>query len=313
MPAAARTPARAAHPARLRRRPMPRRAPGGRRASEAASADSRRASRPRSAACRASPAESRHCGAIGRRHRGATPRADRGQSPRSPGTVRAGQPSRVARPRPGRAPRNASPSSDSARRRACRWPGRAAPHRRHHIAMTTQRDLIEQWRAHGYRTGMASETIVSPPPQPFVRAYHMMTTHWAIVALTDSRLKVSRFGDLNDPFELMAINCHTPESRRSSRRFREDFGSSTGLLCFGRDWSSPVMWSHYGDKHRGICLGFDLPRDRVQEASTRMRGYERPLGQVGTLLRLRRRFGPPSPIPRPRIGSTRRNFACSTD
>ena len=31
------------------------------------------------------------------------------------------------------------------------------------------------------------------------------------------------------------------------------------MLCFSRDWRSPVLWSHYGDKHQGICLGFDVP------------------------------------------------------
>jgi hypothetical protein len=31
------------------------------------------------------------------------------------------------------------------------------------------------------------------------------------------------------------------------------------MLCFSRDWHNPVQWSHYADKHRGICLGFDVP------------------------------------------------------
>ncbi|CUS37678.1 DUF2971 domain-containing protein [Candidatus Nitrospira nitrificans] len=32
-----------------------------------------------------------------------------------------------------------------------------------------------------------------------------------------------------------------------------------GVLCFSRTWRNPVLWSHYADKHRGICLGFDVP------------------------------------------------------
>jgi hypothetical protein len=31
-----------------------------------------------------------------------------------------------------------------------------------------------------------------------------------------------------------------------------------GLLCFSKTWHDPVLWSHYGEKHRGICLGYDL-------------------------------------------------------
>ena len=33
-----------------------------------------------------------------------------------------------------------------------------------------------------------------------------------------------------------------------------------GLLCFSRNWTHPLLWSHYASKHEGICLGFDLKR-----------------------------------------------------
>jgi Protein of unknown function (DUF2971) len=50
-----------------------------------------------------------------------------------------------------------------------------------------------------------------------------------------------------------------------SKRFRASLNAELGLLCFGADWSSPVIWSHYGDKHKGICLGFDIRRSLLQE------------------------------------------------
>ena len=31
-----------------------------------------------------------------------------------------------------------------------------------------------------------------------------------------------------------------------------------GILCFTSDWHNPVLWSHYSDKHRGICLGLEV-------------------------------------------------------
>ncbi len=34
-----------------------------------------------------------------------------------------------------------------------------------------------------------------------------------------------------------------------------------GLLCFSARWSNPVQWSHYADRHRGICLGFEVRSD----------------------------------------------------
>jgi hypothetical protein len=35
------------------------------------------------------------------------------------------------------------------------------------------------------------------------------------------------------------------------------------MLCFSADWHNPVHWSHYAEKHRGVCLGFDVPADLV--------------------------------------------------
>ena len=47
----------------------------------------------------------------------------------------------------------------------------------------------------------------------------MMEAHWARVAIEKKRLKVSRFADLNDPFELFALNRHSQPARKASRRF----------------------------------------------------------------------------------------------
>lgn len=30
-----------------------------------------------------------------------------------------------------------------------------------------------------------------------------------------------------------------------------------GVLSLAQNWNCPLMWSHYGDQHKGICLGFD--------------------------------------------------------
>jgi Protein of unknown function (DUF2971) len=31
-----------------------------------------------------------------------------------------------------------------------------------------------------------------------------------------------------------------------------------GIISFTSDWKNPLLWSHYADKHKGICLGFDV-------------------------------------------------------
>lgn len=32
-----------------------------------------------------------------------------------------------------------------------------------------------------------------------------------------------------------------------------------GVMCFSTQKGRPLMWSHYADKHRGICIGYSVP------------------------------------------------------
>jgi len=32
----------------------------------------------------------------------------------------------------------------------------------------------------------------------------------------------------------------------------------TGVLCLSSKYDSPLMWSHYADQHRGVCVGYDV-------------------------------------------------------
>jgi hypothetical protein len=34
-----------------------------------------------------------------------------------------------------------------------------------------------------------------------------------------------------------------------------------GIVSFGLRATCPLMWSHYGDQHRGICAGYSIPAD----------------------------------------------------
>ncbi|WP_368046675.1 DUF2971 domain-containing protein [Pseudohongiella sp.] len=50
-----------------------------------------------------------------------------------------------------------------------------------------------------------------------------------------------------------------------------------GIICFSQNYTDPVQWAHYGDSHRGICLGFDVPVEKVFEveyANCRTSGKE---------------------------------------
>jgi len=33
-----------------------------------------------------------------------------------------------------------------------------------------------------------------------------------------------------------------------------------GVCCFSETFKNPLLWSHYGDQHRGVCIGYGLDR-----------------------------------------------------
>ena len=76
-------------------------------------------------------------------------------------------------------------------------------------------------------------------------------------------MRISRFSDLNDPFELLGANLRNQTSRVVFRNWKHEISNTYGLICFSESWRSPLLWSHYAEKHRGICLGFDVPDAKV--------------------------------------------------
>ena len=94
-----------------------------------------------------------------------------------------------------------------------------------------------------------------------MRVYHLSDAQHALSNIALRRIKISRFADLNDPFELLGADLRNGELRKVFRDTKEKLHKNTGLICFSQSWENPVLWSHYADKHRGICLGFDAPDD----------------------------------------------------
>lgn len=80
-------------------------------------------------------------------------------------------------------------------------------------------------------------------------------------------MKIAMIEDLNDPFEMLGFSNHNPELRKGWQYFKKDTSSRFGLLCFSKSWRNPVQWSHYADGHRGLCLGFDVPKRLLIEVT----------------------------------------------
>jgi hypothetical protein len=93
-----------------------------------------------------------------------------------------------------------------------------------------------------------------------MRAYKFLDVHFGLKSLYERRLKQSRIDELNDPFELIPYDLTDPIIRKTFHQTRDDIGADRGMLCFSGAWCDPVIWAHYSDKHRGLCLGFEIPK-----------------------------------------------------
>ncbi len=92
-----------------------------------------------------------------------------------------------------------------------------------------------------------------------MRAYKFLDAHFGLKSLYEKRLKQSRIHELNDPFELTPYVLTDPNLRQAFLTTRDDISNNRGVLCFSAAWRDPVIWAHYSDKHRGLCLGLEIP------------------------------------------------------
>ena len=92
-----------------------------------------------------------------------------------------------------------------------------------------------------------------------MRVYYFTDATYAISNLSFRRLKISRFGQLNDPFELLAADLLDPRHRKAITALKSQLDATQGLVCFSGTWGTPLLWGHYANKHSGMALGFDIP------------------------------------------------------
>jgi hypothetical protein len=119
-----------------------------------------------------------------------------------------------------------------------------------------------------------------------MRAYKFLNQKFGLKSVNERRLRRTRINELNDPFELRPYDLTDEKDRWAFLRTRNQIAQRFGLLCFSADWSDPVIWAHYADKHRGLCLGFEIPSE-VEKAQTKMGEYIRePLPFPRDFLRL---------------------------
>jgi hypothetical protein len=99
-----------------------------------------------------------------------------------------------------------------------------------------------------------------------MRLYHFVPEKYGISNLEHRRLKLARIEDLNDPFEINPV-CIDAKARKVIADLKRQAHAKIGLLCFSARRDNPVQWSHYADGHKGMCLGFEIPRTHVTKVN----------------------------------------------
>jgi hypothetical protein len=98
-----------------------------------------------------------------------------------------------------------------------------------------------------------------------MQLYHFLSEKWALEALKKQRIKVSRYEDLNDPFELLAMSLENKVSRKVMLETKSKINRALRILCCSKSWESPLLWGHYAEKHTGIALVLEVLDSSVQD------------------------------------------------
>ena len=115
-----------------------------------------------------------------------------------------------------------------------------------------------------------------PIPPAAIRLYYYTTKAWGQKILWERRLKIARYQELNDAFEILPFDASNRRTRAYWRRqVAKVLHGSHGIVCLSATWRNPQMWAHYADKQSGMCLGFDVMR----EFAAPIRYVDRPLAE----------------------------------
>lgn len=100
-------------------------------------------------------------------------------------------------------------------------------------------------------------------------------------SLVSSELYFASRTQLNDPFDcnidIQLILDHLIETKStedtdlfqevlSGNKFMKQFLKDIDLLgigSFSLNWDETLMWSHYADNHKGVCIIYDFPNDFI--------------------------------------------------
>jgi hypothetical protein len=66
------------------------------------------------------------------------------------------------------------------------------------------------------------------------------------------------YGDLSDPSNCWPFQQQDKDARAHLAMVINVLSRNHGVVCLSKSWRAILMWAHYGDNHKGLCLGFEI-------------------------------------------------------
>lgn len=90
-----------------------------------------------------------------------------------------------------------------------------------------------------------------------MRVFYFLSKKYAFCNIEKSRIKIATINQLNDPYEFYFNFCAVDETHLTD--IKNNYHNILGFLCFSEQMNNPVLWAHYADNHKGLCLEFEIP------------------------------------------------------
>ncbi len=98
------------------------------------------------------------------------------------------------------------------------------------------------------------------------RLYYFTTIDTLRKIIATNGIIPSTINSVNDPYEISAIRYYKGKTELVSLDSdRNPF--QFGFVCFSDNYSNPVMWGNYADKHKGCCISIDVEKETLIKIS----------------------------------------------
>lgn len=100
---------------------------------------------------------------------------------------------------------------------------------------------------------------------------HPRRKTWLTSLLLRGEFYLSSLDDLNDPFEFSFGTM--PVSKTGYRTLIDALHDKTrndGIICLSQKNDNVLMWTHYAERHSGICIEFETKKDKIFQGVNRV-------------------------------------------